>query len=171
MRIKDNFSLVLGISIPILMILFVAAFIYLPGLFIHPQYNFLYASGGDYYWNEQFYVQDGKLLKKDIKRSDDHYYNPPVDAKLFIYDVASDTSTEVTFEDAQKNTYAPGYESPDGFEIVQGSRGGGSFLFDISSENDSCARYLSGHNVSNKLDIQKSGGSYCGYFHFVGWIK
>lgn len=153
------------------MILFVAAFIYLPGLFIHPQYNFLYASGGDNNWYQQYYVQDGSLMKKDNKRPDDTYYKPPTNPKLFIYDVSNDTSMEISFEDAQKNVYDASDKSPDGFEIVQGSRGGGFFPFEFSSRSDSCARYLSGHNVSNKLDIQRLGSSYCGSFQFIGWIK
>ena len=42
--IKKNITLILGISIPILMILFVAGSIYLPGLFIKPHFNFLYVA-------------------------------------------------------------------------------------------------------------------------------
>ena len=38
---KKHIPLIIGISIPILMILFVAGSIYLPGLFIKPGYNFL----------------------------------------------------------------------------------------------------------------------------------
>lgn len=45
--IKKNITLVIGISIPILMILFVAGSIYFPRLFIKPHFNFLYVSGDD----------------------------------------------------------------------------------------------------------------------------
>jgi hypothetical protein len=97
--IKKNISLVIGVSIPILMILFVAGSIYLPGLFIKPQFSFLYVSGDDYYYGQQQYsVQDGKLVKNEIKPPENQNYNPPRgESKLYLYDVVKNESREVSF--------------------------------------------------------------------------
>lgn len=172
--IKKNITLILGISIPILMILFVAGSIYLPGLFIQPRFNFLYVSGDDYYYynNEQQYsVQNDRLIKNEIKQPENGNYNPPRgEVKLFIYDVVKNESKQVSFDEAQKLNLDSNNISPDGFEVVYGSRGDGIFPFFFYSGTDYNARYLKGHNVSKKLNIQLSG-SYYYNFRFLGWIK
>ena len=171
--IKKNITLVLGISIPILMILFVAGSIYLPGFFIKPHFNFLYVSGDDYYYSQQQYlVQNGKLVKSEIKQPENQNYSPPrVESKLYIYDVAKNEAKEISFAEAQKLNLDSGVKSPDDFEVVYGSRGDGFFPFFFSSGRDYNTRYLSGHNVSKKLNLQLNGSSYYNNFRFIGWIK
>jgi len=171
--IKKNITLVLGISIPILMILFVAGSIYLPGLFIKPHFNFLYVSGDDYYYNQQQYsVQNGKLVKSEIKQPENQNYNPPRgESKLYVYDVAKNESKEISFLETQNLNLDSSVKSPDDFEVVYGSRGDGFFPFFFWSERDYNTRYLSGHNVSKKLNLQLNGSSYYNNFRFIGWIK
>lgn len=168
MNIKKNIALIVGISIPVLMIVLVAAAIYLPRLFYHPAYNFLYTSG-DYLPTQQFDVKDGKLVKNNIPPTP--ATTPPEEAKLYIYDVSSDMSTEVSFADAQNLNLDSRIESPDGFEIVSGGHHDGLFPFSFSSDSDYCSQYISGHNVSSKLDLKRTGDSYCGNFRFIGWIQ
>jgi len=174
--IKKNITLILGISIPILMILFVASRIYLPGLFIKPHFNFLYVSGDDsyYYYNNgyQYSVQNDKLVKNEIKQLENQNYNPPrVESKLYIYDVAKNEAKEISFAEAQNLNLDSSVKSPDDFEVVYGSRGDGFFPFLFWSERDYNSRYLSGHNVSKKLNLQLNGSSYYNNFRFIGWIK
>lgn len=174
--IKKNITLVIGISIPILMILFVAGSIYLPGLFIKPHFNFLYASGDDsyYYYKNgyQYSVQNDKLIKNEIKQLENQNYNPPrVESKLYLYDVVKNESKEISFADAQNLTLNSSTKSPDDFEVVYGSRGDGFFPFFLGGETDYNARYLKGHNVNKKLNLQLNGGSYYNNFRFIGWIK
>ena len=170
--IKKNASLLLGISIPILMILFVAASIYLPSLFVKPKYNFLYVIGDDYsYYNQyQYSVKNGKLVKNEIQRLEDKKLPPRIEAKLYIHDVAKNESREISFEEAQKLNLDTSITSPDGFEIVYGSRGDGIFPFFFWSERDYSRRYLKGHNLTKKLNLQ-SDSSYYRSFRFLGWIK
>jgi hypothetical protein len=170
--IKKNITLVVGISIPILMILFVAGSIYLPGLFIQPKFNFLYMSGYDYYYfnQYQYFVQNGKLVRSEIQRSENQIYQPPREVKLYVYDVAKNESKEISFEEAQNLNLDPSPISPDGFEIVYGSRSESFFPFFFWSERDYNTLYLKGHNVSKKLNLQLSG-SYYNNFRFIGWIK
>ena len=68
MNRKQDLSLIIGIAIPFLMILVVAASIYLPGLFAPaPTCRFLYAAGDDYYQGSQYVVERGRLAKRNIK--------------------------------------------------------------------------------------------------------
>ncbi len=169
MNIKKNIALIVGVSIPILMIVLVAAVIYLPRLFYHPAYNFLYATSDDFYATQQYDVQDGKLIKKDVRR-----YGPSTpleEAKLYIHDVATNQNKEVSFSEAQQLNLDPDRQSPDGFEIVTGDHRGDFFPFSFSSDSDYCSRYISGHNVSRKLDLKRSSNAYCDGVKFIGWIQ
>jgi hypothetical protein len=175
--IRKNISLVLGISIPILMILMVAGSIYLPGLFIQPKVNFLYMSGYgnycDYYNLDQYSVIKNKLTKIEIKPAPNVVNNiQPCGAPIFfIHDVVKNESMEVSFEEAQKLNLDSNIVSSDGFQVVNGSRGGSSFPFFFSSGSDYNSEYITGHNVSKKLNIKMNGPDYYYYnFRFFGWI-
>ncbi len=174
--IKKNITLLLGFSIPILMIMFVAASVYLPGLFIKPHFNFLYVSADDYYYNynngRQYSVRDGRLVKTEITPPKNASYKPPRgNAKLYLYDVTKDQSKEISFADAQRLNLDPNLRSPDGFEIVDGSRDYGFFPFFPAGGTNYNARYLKGHGVSKKLHLQLNGTSDYYNFRFLGWIK
>ena len=85
MDAKKNIPLILGLSIPILMILFVAGSIYLPGLFVQPKFNFLYAMGDDYYYGRHYSVQNGRLIKNEVEYPE--YVGNRTESSLYIYDV------------------------------------------------------------------------------------
>ena len=78
---------------------------------------------------------------------------------------------EISFADAQNLDLDSNVKSPDDFEVVYGSRGDGFFPFFWGGGTDYNARYLKGHNVSKKLNLQLNGGSYYNNFRFIGWIK
>ncbi|MEK7180580.1 MAG: hypothetical protein AAB706_03825 [Patescibacteria group bacterium] len=166
--IKKNITFIVGASIPILMILFVAGSIYLPGIFIKPKYNFLYlVESSSYYYNKyQYSVQNGALIRSETQRRENPNYNlPQSKSTLYIYDVVKNESKEISFEQTQYLNFDSNAVSPDGFEIVYGSRSNSFFPFFFWSENDYDIRYLKGHNVSKKLQL--NGPS----FRFIGWIK
>lgn len=172
--IKKNITLVLGISIPILMILAVAISIYLPGLFVKPQYNFLYVSDDGYYYNGYEYtVNNGKLIRNEMQQPENgNYYPPRGESKLYIYNVEKNDATEIIFDQAQNLSLDSNVKSPDDFEVVTGSHGDGFFPFFFGGDNtDYNARYLKGHNVSKKLNLQLKGSYYYNNFRFLGWTK
>ena len=149
MKLKDKTSLIIGISIPILMIIFVAASIYLPRLFVEPPaYDFLYSIDSDYGYYEQGITMERESYEK-----------------LFIHDVEENKSRIISSEESEKLNLDPSIESPDGFEIVRGS--GGGFLFNGRDYN---ARYIKGHNISDKLNLEIRDGYYYYDFRFIGWI-
>lgn len=169
---KKNITLIVGISIPVLMIMLIAGSIYLPGIFIKPKVNFLYAYGDDYYGREKYSIQNGKLVKRENNQYEPpSYYQPPGESKLYFYDVTKNESWEISFEDAQNLNLDNSAKSSDGFEVISRSGGDGFFPFFGGSSSDYNARYLKGHNVSKKLNLQRKGGSYYYDFRFLGWIK
>ncbi len=168
---KKNISLMIGIAIPIFMIILIAASIYLPFLFVSaPQFNFLYVTEDSYGRNFQYGVENGVLVKREVKYPE-HY--PPKDARLFIHSVLKNTDQEVSFEEAQKLKLDSRLKSPDGYEVVYGSSEYGFFPFFSSGGFDYNAMYLKGHNTSRKLDLQSSndGRYYYRNRRFLGWIR
>lgn len=170
--IKKNITLIVGISIPTLMILFIAGSIYLPILFIHPRFNFLYASNNDYYYSQsQYSVQNGKFVMNKIQVSKKQNYQQPKKLKLYIYNVTKDKSREVSLKEVQKLNLDTSKISPDGFRIAYSNGGYDNSIFSVffPSGTDSSIMYLKGHNVNKKIYPQLSGQYY--NFSFIGWIK
>ena len=181
--IKKNITFVLGISIPVLMILFVAASIYLPRFFApQPKVNFLYTSEDrDYYYGNvrQYGVQNGKIIEiqqipQPEKRTSAFLPSdvappalPLIEPKFFVHDVIKNESKEISFDQTQELNLDSRIKSSDGFEVVYGNRDNG---FPFFSGTDYNARYLKGHGVSTKLNLQSSGPYYNDNFQFLGWI-
>lgn len=171
--IKKNITLILGMSIPVLMILFVIGSIYIPRLFIKPQFNFLYSQGGsNYYGQQQYSVQNGKLIKNENKQPSGVNYNIPKKPQLYIYNITKNSSQAVSFTQAQDLNLDSNITSSDGFKIVPGNNGIGLMPFFGWSQRDYNVRYITGHNASVKLNIpSKSTAQYINDFSFIGWIK
>ena len=170
MKIKKNLSLIIGISVPIAMVLLIGAVIYLPRFFVHPKYDFVYFTESAYSGYEQYEVKDGKLVKNDTSKPGTHEQ----EVKLYIYHVDTDQSQEISYTEGQELNLDPSRLSPDDFEIVSGSHSDGFSPFSDHSSSDYCSRYISGHNMSRKLELRFVANSYsyyCGGFRFLGWIE
>ena len=174
---QKNLPLVAGIGIPLALVLFVAGAIYIPGIFIHPRYDFLYAVGG--FYGRPYQVVNGHLTiatgtaagATSTLAAPIPSYPPAGQTTFFVYDVAANQSSEISPADAAALTLDTNEQSPDGFSIVTGNSGGGFFPF-FSGGGDYGTRYLEGHNVSRKLNLSAANGSYpYSYsFAFIGWI-
>lgn len=165
--IKNNLTLIIGLSIPIIMTIVVTLIVYLPGLFIQPKYDFVYVVGKNYPYYQQYSVSGGKIIKKPVNINNN--YKAVDDSQIFVYDVVKNTAKEITFSEAERLDLNPSKTSPDGFEITYGSGGRGYFPFYYSS-SDYYTRYIQGNGVSKKLNLQLNG-SYYGDFQFIGWVK
>jgi hypothetical protein len=163
--VKQNIALVLGLSIPVAMILFIAAMVYVPQLYIQPQYSFIYATNDNRY-DEYGYRVEGDRIVYQPRISEDinHSYTEPT---LYVYDVETNRSRQITLEDAQLYRLDSSTESPDGFKVVRGGSGG-DFIFFFGGGYDP-SHYLVGQGVSKKLNIDESSNYWD--FHLVGWIK
>jgi len=173
MKIKNHLPLIFGISIPLLMIVFVALSIYIPQLFVKPQYSFLYLNGNNYCYaipgtdKKIYYVQDNRLVMKDTQTQPVSSCQSEKRPIIFIYDVVANQSKEISYDEAQKFYLTSSVKSPDGFEITSGGSRGRDFFPFFNVRSDYGSRYISGHNISKRIDISKE--DYYG-FTFLGWV-
>jgi hypothetical protein len=167
--IKQNISLIIGISIPILMIVLVTASIYLPGIFVQPQTNFLYYSKSWKIANSiDYQVKNGKIVETISYSDNSKDTNAAFKPTIFLHDVVENKSKEISYQDAHKLNLDTSNESPDGFEVVYGSSNDG-FLF-FGPGRDYSTRYLQNNNFSKKLNLKLDNNSHSA-FTFIGWIK
>ncbi len=167
---KEKVSLIIGLSLPILMIILVSLSIYLPKIFSEkPEYDFLYIenlSFGDFIYQ----VKNNTLVeinrKENLPKRKPSENTPGPVAKIYIHDVSINQSREIDFSEAEKLKLDSSNKSPDGFEIVFGARNGGfPFLFFNSGNYET--KYIRNNLFSQKLNLAPS--RYYD-FQFLGWI-
>lgn len=159
MNIKKNISLIIGISLPVLLILIIAASIYIPTIFMKPKFSFLYVTGSTYSTYGKFYVVDGILQEKTPEDDQEKIRFEKIE--LFKYDVGSKESYEITFQDAARLSLKASNNSPDDFTIER-RRAGNSFFSYSGSGYD---LYLRKGSFSKRLKVK--GDS---YKEFLAWI-
>lgn len=153
------------------MIIVLAVAIYLPGVNKKPAHNFIYATGGNMYYGQLKYTVSGEYLKENRVTptlNDPYYKGVEQITNLYLYDVESNSSTELTFEQASQYQLDPNTTSDDGYKVERGN-GNGDFLFG-SGGNDYNTWFIKGHNRSKKLKLNVSTANYYDV-QFLGWVK
>lgn len=169
MKLKFNKSqtpLILAFALPLVMIAVVALSIYIPRLFIHPHYDFIF-SIGPYYENSYTYSVVGNHLSRSEYRIN---AQPNPQGHLYRYSAATSSSSEISFGEAQTYLLSDALLSPDGFEVTTGSSESfGLFPLFVSSGRDYNARYLKKGSIVTKINLPEY--SYNNQFQFIGWIQ
>jgi hypothetical protein len=165
--IKKNLALISAIIIPIAMILLIVISIYLPSLFMNPQYDFLYSMSRHFIYNNDNYVIENEKLLVNTGSSKDGTYGIP-DMKFYIYNTNNNSTKEISYEEAQKLRLDSNIKSIDGFEITDGNQESGFFPFYSFSRNYD-SHYLKNSTTSKKLNLKITSNYY--NFNFIGWIK
>lgn len=165
---KRNKSLIIAITLPIVMTLLLIVSVYLPGLFIKAQGDFMYISPGEINSLQQYKVVNSQLVQFKNKQSKKYYARN--NSKIFIYNSAQDRSKEISYKQAQKIMLDENITSPKGFKVT--CKGNNHGFFGAFFGGSSCrSRYLSGHNLNKKLNLKlNSNSSYYG-FKFLGWVE
>lgn len=168
---KQNLSLIIGLSIPLAMILFIAMAINGPRWFntVPPaKYDFLYMSGQRNPY-AIYLVVDGhlSLREEELPQGRDPVTTEPV--HFFVHDVIENASREISIDEAKELALDGSLRSPDGF-TVETARRRGWFIFGYSRDYNS--RYLIKDSFGEKLDLESSSGAYNYYwnFQFLGWV-
>ncbi|MBI2609597.1 hypothetical protein HYW53_00275 [Candidatus Giovannonibacteria bacterium] len=164
---KKNITLIIGLTIPLVMILVVAGSIYLPSLFVSPKYDFIYISSASYSSRYTYAVENEKLIRTERPAEERSMSRTIFDEKIYYYGIEENKSREISFDEASRLNLVSSYKSPDGFEISYGSSGDGIFPFFPRSSRD---RYLKGNGVAKKLNME-AGNIYAYDFQFIGWVK
>src|SRR3989344_2326446 len=122
-----NLPLIIGIALPFIFIIIIAAVVYLPNAFINPEHDFIYTAGDGYYYEHGNVVyknvislENGKIILQPVVLSTtnnntnrvikDH---PPI----YRYDVKNSSAREITLAEAQQLGLDPGPTAPDGYSI------------------------------------------------------
>lgn len=184
---KHDTTLLVALAIPLLMVLFIAASIFIPGLFSHPKYNFIYGIYNNSGLEPAYRVVNGELVDNSQQMnpvSQSPQFNCVGDCpgnigtssptrysytQLYEYNVSTNQSVALTPLQAQQFTLNSNAQSPDGYTIQSGSEGDGSFFFGGDNYNGS-DEYIVGHNVSKKIDYTMNASIPNENFYFIGWI-
>jgi len=173
----NSVLLIVGISLPIFFIVALSAFVFVPPLFMNPQYNFIYTANDDNYgyarkYSNSFYVENNKIVSKTVQIGKYEKNRPRVEyPTLYVYDTKNDTSKEISLKDAQKLSFDSGPSSPDGYNITYHTSSNGIFeLFGSSRDNN--GYYIAKGNVKKKLTAVNDGYyNYRQNLKVIGWIK
>ncbi len=170
MRFKEQLPLIIGISIPIIVTVAVGLSIWIPTLYApKPVYDFIYSVNDGYTFDQQYVVQDEHLTKRVVPIPPKDVYPPIYTPILYYYNAETDSSKQISFEDAKNYRLNAGVISPDGFEVVMGNQDGGIFPIFFGGMNDYQSRYLRGHGAAYRVNLALSSQDYYS-FRLLGWV-
>lgn len=181
---KKHAPLIAAIALPVIFIIILLIAIVVPSVTVNPQFDFIYVDTSEQYkksfdasqYKNTYDVKDGKIVKVAVQIYVDpmlkypeliQYEDAPT---LYYYDIAENTSREISFEEAQKLTLDEGPSSPDGYTIKFEYNNDGIFELFGSGNNDS--GYVitkgSGRKQLTGIDTLRYYGE---DVDLIGWIK
>lgn len=167
-----NFPLIVGIALPIVFIAIIVSVLYVPGLFINPQYDFIYTlRDNNYYYGNyrnDYEVRGGTLaaVPQPIRENVEFAADIP---DLYLYDIETNTSRYIERADAERFSLDPGPSSPDGYQVQYRYSNSGIFeLFGGGGNNG--GYYIEGEDGAKRLPGIGSVNSWLGNFTFIGWV-
>lgn len=159
--IRSNKSLVVGLGIPFLLILYLLITVFIPEKMVKGKYNFLYASGCAYKYG--FTFADTKLVPVDKNNNNRIAANVDPDC-LYVYNVQERKSHKVTLKDAQTYKLNVSQMSLDGFSVQKTNKNDSFFLTFLLGMKQS---ELSFAGQGFKKSIEGSEFNSV----FIGWIE
>jgi hypothetical protein len=172
--LRGNSALVIAFALPILLILIVTVTTYLPSLLLTTKYNFLYATcipnnstysyACDTSTYPRYIVQNKKIVESGTKPNNTNT------SRIFYHDTKSNTSREISPEDAKRLTVDEKLTSPDNVTVTDHYQSGVS-VFPFFDSNSSYGYYLTNGANKRKLNlISDTNTYYRSDFQFLGWI-
>lgn len=190
--LQRNLPVILAVSLPVLLVLFVALLAFIPNLGPKPQYDFLYTkveTRWQYVMNQgcevyasYYTIEQNQLIAKpfDVSVFDSKNTVEPCSGystvikkeapKLFLYRVKDEKSEEISLDNAQKLVLKGYPSSPDGF-TVQKRMINNSGILDIFGGRNEGGVYASKKNSYIKLNFPEQENSYyVRDFNFISWV-
>ncbi len=173
---KENLILWIGLSIPIIALIFVAIFAYVPSNFT-AEYDFLYYlhnDNSDYYYciyDDIYFVKNQKIMITSITDDIDFDCKSLTISdlpKIYRYDVSSDERTVLSFTEATSLRLDNSKLSPDFMSIDNGDYNDMGIFGIFGSSNNYSDLYLKNNKDKMKKINTGSGGYYD--FNFIGWV-
>lgn len=181
----------LAFALPILFIVGVALFTYLPSLSVSTQYDFVYAVCSnessvyrfrcDEYLNLRFDVENNRLKVNQVDLEELINENSPkpkretpenfqdYEVRLFLHDTSSNQSREITLDQAQNFKLSDLSTSPDEVTFSGDYSNSPGFLF--FNTGSSYNYYLEKGGDKARLDLKTDNSRfYKNNFKFIGWV-
>ena len=189
--IKENFVLVVGLALPVLLIvLFFVASVLPKSMAVPPQYEMLFTSSRYDYQNQpsynvDFFIKDGALkarVSKNKQPGQNYTWK-----KLMAYDgktqsvheISYDTSkigdvpdgTEIVFDEFKNMKVDSNNKAPDGYEFDNSGYGSGGLVTELfaGGYNHNSARVSKGA-VAFKIPNNTGSNYYYYDVQFLGWV-
>jgi hypothetical protein len=161
---RKKIALVVGVALPVIAVAAVAASIYVPRLFVHPKYNFVYSENSVGVPNGVCprVFPDSTAAPTTIGQM---LSCSGPDVKVYLYNVATNTSTQLTPGEQAAYALDTDATSPDGFTVGPAHSSGGPFFGTPYDPNEV---YITKGTYSHRLDVQQSIDL---SFEFLGWVK
>lgn len=153
-HLKD---LALLFGVPVIIVLILAGFVYIPRTLANPGYDFIYCEG---YSCDEMYGVDASGLIRIRLGTERHSYNS---ASLFYYDVSEDSTREIETTEALEFKVDDNSKSPDGYTLQHNTGGGGFLFWDSYQNNWSLSKGL----ASKPVNLDRGG---YGDKKLMGWV-
>ena len=175
---KANLPLIIGLSIPVIMVAILAAVIYIPKAYIQPEHDFIYAVGDYPIYTDparniqiEYTVSGGKLLAKETPYIHENKPYNTNDPEFFRYSVTEKTNTPLAKETVQQLALDPSSKSPDGFELGY-ARSQDNIFESMFGGRDYSQRVLKKDSVAVGIELlpNRSNTYYDRQINLVGWV-
>lgn len=163
--------LIIALSIPFVMILIIAAFIFIPRMFVEPEHDYIYSNTN---YNQGYYyeVRGGVLTKEmyDYPEPKTELSEEEKEEPLYYHDVSENKSREISFEEVQDLELDGSYHSPQGMSLDYDYQG------DIASEvfgerEEKTRHYLRSGVVSFPQYVKTyRNNRWNNQVEFIGWV-
>ena len=175
---KKNITLLIAIAMPIIFIVIISIVVFVPPLFLKPQYNFLYTTNNDYYdyngrYKNSYSIKDNKLVSIPVTVVSGVSYKEE-QMPLYIYDVKSNTTKQVSFDEVGEYVIDSGPSSPDGYIVKYDYNYGDYGIFGLFGSGRRSNGYVIAKNDNQKQLTGLTSDGYSNYYYqfkFIGWIK
>jgi hypothetical protein len=152
-------------AIPVGIALLAATVIYIPRLFAHPKYDFIYSACDNYRCRQNYTVEAGHVARGPSHSSDSDYYD--YTTRLLYYSSAADSTRSITLEEAQQYSLDTSSKSPDGYVLSKENSSSG-FLFLGRADS---GWYLKDGAKKKRVELASDSSYYSQNVTFLGWVK
>jgi hypothetical protein len=162
---KKNLPLIIGLALPIIFIIIIAAVVYWPSNFVNPKHNFVYLDQSYGSYLTDIVVVEDKITTVSSGTSDMYAKQPTI----YLYDFSKNASYEITLEEAKQLSVTKGPASPDGYSI--GRNNSHSGIFEIFGSYEDNSGYFISSPDGAKRKLTGIQGEYYYELNVIGWVK
>jgi len=172
---KKNLPLIVGLTLPFVVIILVLIAVYVPSFIAKPQYDFILTDQPRGYYESYgiFYeVKEGKIVRTEIPYPSDVniYKTAYKEPRLFIYRAGADSVEEISFAEVQGKTISTSSKAPDGYEIEY-NRGNNGIFEIFGSSGDYRSIFLTKGMARTRISlVTMRSNYYSDTRQFLGWV-